>query len=129
MNLENEVTHDGDFRLVEAIGSGVQLTPFEKVFDVHAVALLKPRGLTHEDWVKAAEAALSQQGKPYDNLFDLASDAALSCVELIRLALRAIPGYETRFAAFERDIARSRNLAPQMYYDCEDFEVALEIRK
>jgi len=128
MNAEDEVTSDEDFRIVEAIGLGVEYTPFAKVFDCNSVALLKPRSMSIDDWTAILDKAKSEVGKPYDNLFDLKNDNALSCVELVRTALMADPDYYTSFANFEALIKKRKNLTPQMFYDCEDFEVVYEVR-
>jgi hypothetical protein len=129
LNLENEVNSDADFRLIEATGAGTNYSPFGLVFQVHGVALLKPKSMSAEYWTKVMEKANSELGKPYDSLFDLANDNALSCVELVRTALMAEPDYEINFANFETMIKSDKNLTPQMYYDCSDFEVVYEIRR
>lgn len=128
MNAEDEVKDDSDFRIVEAIGVGVEYTPFDKVFNCNSVAFLKPKSMSIDDWTAILDKAKSEIGKPYDNLFDLKNDNALSCVELVRTALKADPDYDTSFAHFEEMIKKRKNLTPQMFYDCEDFEVVFEIR-
>lgn len=128
MNLEDEVKSDGDFRLVEATGAGVNYSPFDLVFMVHGVALLKPKNMSADYWTVVMDKAMTEVGKPYDTLFDLKNDNALSCVELVRTALMAEPDYETNFANFEAMIAKEKNLTPQMFYDCPDFEVVYEVR-
>lgn len=129
MNLEDEVKTDDDFLLIEAIGKGVVASPFNRVFDVNSTALLKPKNITIEKWTKILDAAKENLGKPYDNLFDLKNDKAMSCVELIRDALQADPDYSKNFAEFERMICESSNLTPEMFYKCPDFEVVYEIRR
>lgn len=128
MNLENEVNADDDFRLIEALGTGVQYSTFSNVFNVHSVALLRPKNMEIEKWTSVLDAARSQLGKSYDTLFDLKSDTAVSCVEMIRSALLADPDYYRNFSNFERMVTSSINLTPQMFYECEDFEVVYEIR-
>ena len=129
MNAEDQVKTDEDFRIVEAIGVGVEYTPFAQVFDVNGVVLLKPKNMTIEDWTLTLDKAKTEVGKPYDNLFDLKNDQALSCVELVRTSLMADPDYATSFANFEALIAKRKNLTPQMFYDCPDFEVVYEVRR
>lgn len=129
MNLEDEVTKLADFRLIEATGSGTHYSPFSKVFDtVDSVALLKPKGIAIEEWSFIMDKVKQQLGKPYDNLFDIANDQALSCVELIRIGLTSLPDYKTRFAHFERTIAKKKNLTPQMYLECTDFEIVWQYK-
>jgi uncharacterized protein YycO len=130
LNLENEVEHDNDFRFIEATGKGVHYSDFHEAFDSQtgSVALLKPKSMSLEHWTEVMDSARTQLGKPYDTLFDLANDRALSCVELVRVALQAEPDYAKNFANFERMITKSRNLTPQMFYDCPDFEVVYEVR-
>jgi hypothetical protein len=141
MNLEDEVTSSKDFRLVkmganltggreliEATGSGTHTTPFEQVFDVHGVVLLKPKCMALEEWTGVLDVAKAQMGKPYDSLFNIADDSALSCVELVRVILQSRPNYAEEFKNFEAMIAKYKNLSPQMYYDCGDFSVVFEAR-
>ena len=130
MNLEDQVNGVEDFRIVEAIGNGVEYTPFYKALDVNSIVLLKPKRLTISNWTAILDKAKSEVGKPYDNLFDLSNDKALSCVELVRTALKAEPDYDKNFPAFEAMIAKAKNqLTPQMFYDCGDFEIAFEIKR
>jgi hypothetical protein len=130
MNLEDEVKSDSDFRLIEATGAGIHYSSFQNVFDPQcgAVALLKPKSMSIEYWTEVMDRAKTELGKPYDTLFDLTNDRALSCVELVRDALRGEPNYETDFADFERMISKSKNLDPHMFYECKDFEVVYEVR-
>lgn len=129
MNTENNVHNDSDFRIVEALQAGVGYTPFDKVFDVNGVVLLKPKHMSIDKWTAVLDKARNAIGIPYDNLFDLKNDKALSCVELIRYALMAEPDYLENFSDFERLIKSRGNLTPQMFYDCNDFEVVYEIRR
>ena len=130
MNVEDTVTDDSDYRFIEAIGTGVRYADFNLAFDAEtsSVALLKPRNMSVEHWTLVLDKVNTQEGKPYDTLFDLANDNALSCVELIRTALRNEPNYEMDFARFENMIASAKNLDPQMFYECEDFEIVWESR-
>ena len=130
MNLEDEVRHDDDFRFVEAVAQGVKFSPFDEVFACTGAALLKPKNITLKAWTELLdEAAETYVGRPYDNLFNLASDSNLSCVELVRDILSKTPDYDKNFAAFEQMIATEKNLTPQMFYDCSDFEVVYEARR
>ena len=131
MNLEDEVRSDADFRLIEATITGVHYSHFFDVFDPQcsSVALLKPKSMSLEHWTSVMDKAMTQLGKPYDTLYDLVSDRSLSCVELIRVALKNEPNYDTDFANFERMISDTKNLTPQMFLECPDFEVVWEIRR
>jgi hypothetical protein len=130
MNLEDTVDNDDDFRLIEAIGTGVTYSPFNRVLDAQcgSVALLKPKSMSLEYWTTVLDRAKTELGKPYDTLFDLSNDQALSCVELVRIALQKEPNYATDFANFEAMITKSKNLDPQMFYECPDFEIVYEFR-
>jgi hypothetical protein len=128
MNLEDEVKSDDDFRLIEATGAGTHYSSFEDVFKVHGVVLLKPKNMTLKKWTAAMDKAKTSLGKPYDSLFDLKNDQRVSCVELVRSALMATEDYETNFANFEAMIKSQKNLTPEMFYNCPDFEIAYEVR-
>jgi hypothetical protein len=84
--------------------------------------------MTLEDWTLAIDKAKTETGKPYDTIFDLANDKALSCVEVIRVALQATPDYAENFAEFEKMIGKTKQLDPQMFLECSDFEVVWEVR-
>ena len=128
MNMEDTVINNIDFKLVEAVGTGVAYTTFDKVFDCNSVAILKSKHMDIKQWTAVLDKARTEVGKPYDTLFDLTKDNALSCVELVRTALMAETDYDTDFANFEALILKYRNLTPQMFYDCGDFEIVYEIR-
>lgn len=129
MNLEDQVKTDDDFLLIEALSTGVQETPFAKVFNVNGAVLLKPKSMTIDKWTSVLDKARTNLGKPYDNLCDLKNDMQVNCVELVRNSLMAEPDYYKNFANFEKMIAKRKNLTPQMFYDCEDFEVVFEVRR
>ena len=114
MNLEDEANKDADFRFIEATGKGTHFSDFKDVFDpqITSVALLKPKSMTLEKWTRAMDKAKT----------------ALSCVELVRFALRAEPTYDEDFKNFEAMIAKYKNLTPQMFFDCPDFEIVWETR-
>ena len=123
MNLEDEVTTDDDFRLMEATGTGVHYSPFDKVFDVQNAVLLKPKKMTIKEWTDLLDRSKEQLGKPYDTLFNIADAKALSCVELVRYILQGEPNYLVDFANFEAMIKKYKELSPQMIFDCGDFDV------
>lgn len=125
MNLEDEVKSDDDFRIIEATTvGGTQYSTFDAAFDeVNAVALIKPHSMTLEEWTACLDRASTFIGVPYDNLFDLKSTNEINCVELIRLALQALPDYETRFANFEKLVSKKKYLTPHMFAECKDFHI------
>lgn len=129
MNLEDEVHDDSDFRLMEATNKhGVAYVDFESAFACDSVALLKPKNMSLSDWTHALDNLKSHHGKKYDTLYNLLDDSKMSCVELTRSALMAVPDYQTKFANFEEMIYKAKNLDPHMFYRCEDFEVVYEVR-
>lgn len=129
MNLEDEVNSDSDFRLIQATRAGVHYASFDEVFATNSVALLSPANMTITSWTAILDKAKTELGKPYDTLYDLANDNALSCVELVRTSLQVDPNYATNFSKFENLISKSRNLAPQMFYNCADFVPKHEVRR
>lgn len=129
MNTEDQVQTDDDFRLMEATNkTGVAFVPFENVFDCDSVALLKPKSMTVEEWTAALERLKTFEGRKYDTLYDLQDEMKMSCVEMVRAALKGQPNYEQDFANFENMIKKAKNLDPHMFYTCPDFEVVWEKR-
>jgi hypothetical protein len=130
MNLEDEVKTDDDFRFIEATGKGTHYSNFDDVFGkVDAVALIKPKHMSIEEWTVALDKAKTYLGIPYDNLFNLKNTLEINCAELIRLALQALPDYETKFASFERLVAKKKKITPDMFVACPDFEVVYYLTK
>lgn len=131
MNVDDgNVRNDNDFRLMEATGTGVHFSTFMQVFDCDSVVFLRPKGYTDHDWQEALDGLLEQEGKKYDNLFDIADDTRVSCVEMCREALMQEDEYYTKFVNLEALITKhGNNLTPQMLYDCGDFEIAFEVRR
>lgn len=130
MNVDDgNIRNDSDFKLMEATGTGVHFSTFMQVFDCDSVCLLRPKGYTDAEWVETLDCLLKQEGKSYDNIFDLADDNYLSCVELVRRALQADDNYKTNFASFEAMINKTNNLVPDMFYACPDFDIVWEVRR
>lgn len=131
MNVDDgKAEIDRDYKFIEATAIGVHFSTFMEIFDCDSVCLLKPKGVTNHEWVAVMDRALSDNGKEYDDLFDLSENKRLSCIELCRDALRALPDYETRFAEFESMIVKHGNkLTPQIVYDCAEFERIFEVRR
>lgn len=130
MNLEDEVKDDDDFRFIEATGAGVHYSDFKEVTtSVNAIALIKPKNMTLKEWTEALDRAKIYLGRPYDNLFDLKNDLEINCAELIRLALEGIPEYSTKFAEFEKLIAKKKTITSDMFANCSDFEIVYRIKR
>jgi hypothetical protein len=130
MNMEDEVHSDSDFKLIEATTKGTKFSTFEQVFSgVDAVALLKPVSMTVKEWTACMDKAKEQLGKPYDNLFNIMNDSEVNCVELVRIALMALPDYNTRFANFEKMISKKKFLTPQMFVECPDFHIYFTVKR
>lgn len=132
MNIEDvQVGTRDDLKLYESIGLGVTSTPFDKVFDVDSVALLKPKKAEGFTWDLVLKEAREDVEKkvPYDGNFNLLDETKMSCVEYVRHCLRQEWGYGYRFKNFERMVKKYKQITPDMYYDCGDFEIVYEIRK
>lgn len=116
-----------DFKFMEATVTGVHYSIFEEVFDCDTVCLLSPKNLTNKQWTIIIDKLVSYEGTPYDDLFQLADETHISCVELVRNSLKkGLLDYDRRFASFEAMIEKEENLLPEMFRDCEDFKVIFE---
>lgn len=129
VDAETEVKDWKAFKFMEATSVGVHYSTFDQVFNCDSVCLLKPKNLSKEEWNKVIEGLLQQDGFQYDDLFDLSDQSHVSCVELVLNALKDDPDYAADFPHLVEMIDNIGNLTPQMYRDCDDFEVALEIRR
>lgn len=118
-----------EIHFMEAINKGVVISHFDDVFDCDAVCVLMPKFFHHADWGPVVAKALDLKGRNYDTVFNLADDSELSCIELVRAALKASPNYEKAFADFEHSIQTYNNLTPQMLYDSTSFAKVWEVRR
>jgi len=90
------------------------------------VCLLSPANMDNKEWSKIIDALVKNKDKPYDDLFQLADDTHISCVELVRDALKADGNYDENFGHLEYMIQKEGNLLPQMFRGCSDFVVVYE---
>lgn len=127
--LGNVEGDDVPFKLVEATAKGVHYSRINEVLNCDSVCILKPRHYSMPELQRMIDFLLDDIGKPYDDLFDLLDDTRMSCVEVWRGALMGLPAYQVRMANFERMIKHEKTLTPQMFYDCPDFEIVMEIRR
>lgn len=114
---------------MEATGKGVHMSSFLEVFDCDYVCLLQPKYVREDHWDEIMAGLATQMGKKYDNYFDIKDDTYVSCVEMVLDSLRFSPLYWDAFPHLEEMITKVGNLTPQMYRDCQDFNVALEIKR
>lgn len=129
MNVEgDDPAINTEYRLIEATGRGVHYSTFMQVFDCDDVCLLKRKNVSLDDWNIAIDAAIAELGLPYDDVFNIDDSSHVSCVEMVRCAMEKIPDYSSKFPVFEQMIKTVKNLTPQMYRDCPDFEILLEIK-
>lgn len=131
VNVEGDRASYGfpDFKFIEAIGKGVQFSEWSKVFDCDSVCILKPKYYTIEEFDAAVGSVYQDIGKKYDERFKVNDDLEMSCVEIARKRMKSLPEYAERMRIFEYMIANEKNLTPQMFRDCPDFEIILEIKK
>lgn len=114
------------FKFVEATSVGVHYSTFDDVFDCDYVCLLSPVRMHNEDWTVTIDALVENNGKPYDDLFDLSDTSRMSCVEVVLSAFRKNFDYSLDFPELEVMIAYEKNLLPEMYRQCGDFKVVFE---
>lgn len=127
VNVEGEPPEP--YKFVEALNAGVKASTFIEVFSCDAVCILKPKYYSLEQLNATVGEAMVNIGKKYDKKFNYQDDAEMSCVEVARARLKSLPNYETEMRVFEHMIKTEKNLTPQMFRDCPDFEVLLEIKR
>ena len=129
INCDNitDPTDIKSFKFIEATSTGVHYSTFDQVFgkDCDYACLLTPKNVDNEEWTRIIDGLLKENGKPYDDLFDLVDQTRSSCVEVVLNALKAAD-YAEDFPHLEELIKEKGNLVPQMYRDCEDFDVSFE---
>lgn len=117
------------FKLVEATSKGVTWSDFKDVFNCDSAVLLKPKYFTDLECNAALANIKDDIGKPYDDLFDFQNDQRLSCVEVWYHALKPLPGSAEKMRSFNGMLETGIKINPQDLYECDDFEVVLEIRR
>lgn len=131
VNVEGERASYGfnDFMFVEAIGKGVVRSTWHEVFNCDSVCILKPRYYSIEEFNATVGSVYADIGKSYDEDFKVFNDQEMSCVEIARERMVDLPGYHEKMRVFEYMIKNEKNLTPEMFRECPDFEVLLEIKK
>lgn len=128
MNVDFIQENDRDkFKFMEATVTGVHHSTFDEIFDCTNYCLLKPRNIHRADLTKSIDELIENDGKPYDDLFDLVDDKRMSCVELVRDALMEISDYDKQFPNLEKLVTQKR-ITPEDFFLCKDFITVL-IRK
>ena len=110
------------FKFVEATAIGVHYSSFDEALDCDYVCLLTPKNVDNEEWTRVIDNLVKSNGRPYDDLFDLADSSHMSCVEVVVDAFKGIEVFED----LDIMIMLEKNLLPQMFKECNDFEVAYE---
>lgn len=124
MNMEYISRGRSELKIFEAVGKGVVKSRFEDVFNCDRVCLLRVKNINQELVSESIKTYLeSLIGRKYDDNFNMNDDKKVSCVELVYWAL-----YKNGFklSALMDMIIKYKNLTPQMYYDCRDFEIVYE---
>lgn len=129
MNTEGDIANNIDFKLVEATNPGTHYSTFMQVFDCDSVVLLKPKGVTIDQWTNVLEKAKTSIGAKYDDLFDLTESEKMSCVELCYVALQQFKNYRELFPNLVKLLEENTDLTPQLLYDCGDLDVVYEARR
>lgn len=124
-----ESTTATNYVFLEAINKGVVFQEYGEIFKCDSVVFLKPRYYTQEEFDATVAEIYSEVGKDYDINFKHDDDKDLSCVEIARQRMKKLPDYEEKMRVFEHMIKYKKNLTPQMFRDCPDFEVILEIKR
>lgn len=118
-----------DFRFMEAISKGVVYSNWFDIFNCEAVCILKPKYYTQEEFDSCVDKIYDDLNKQYDKRLNVHDGANMSCVELARERMIHLPDYAEKMRVFEYMIKSEKNLTPQMFRECPDFEVVLEIKR
>lgn len=114
---------------IEAIGKGVVVSNWFDVFNCDGVCILKPKWYSFEDLEGGEVEVIDELGKKYDTKLDPESEESRACVEIGRELLAHLPDYKNKMRVFEYMIQTKKYLTPDMFRDCPDFEVVLEIKR
>lgn len=118
-----------DFKFIEAVGKGVVRDYWWDTMNVDRVCILKPKYYTQAEFDSCVTEIYDEIGKSYDKNFKYNDPKQRSCVEIARERMIHLPDYFTKMRVFEYMIQNEKNLTPQMFRDCPDFEVVLEIKR
>lgn len=127
VNVESD--EDQVFKFVEAINTGVKFSSFSEVFKCDSVCFLRPKRYTQAEFDATVGVVYAEIGKLYDKKFKYNDPEKRSCVEIARHRMSTLPDYAEKMRIFEFMIQTEKNLVPQMFRDCPDFEVVLEIKR
>lgn len=124
-----EETTATKYLFMEAINKGVWFADFNEVFNCDSIVFLSPIWYTQEEFDATVADVYAEIGKDYDIKFNYDDETNRSCVEIARQRMMTLPGYFEKMRRFEYLIKCEKNLTPQMFRDCPDFQVVLEIKR
>lgn len=129
-DMVSDPSQRSQFKFMQATTVGVGYATFDDIFNnSDYVCLLTPKKIQNDQWSSVIDALIEENGKPYDDLFNLADSTKVSCVECVLDAFKALPDFDKVFGALERMIQHKSNLVPAMYRACPNFEIAYETGK
>lgn len=116
---------DDTFILIESTNSGVHVSSFDEVMACSDICILEIKH-DHEKDIDLINNELQKQlGKKYDNLFDIADESRVSCVEVVYHSLKKFD-FDKDYPNLAKTIAEKNTLTPQMFRDCGDFKILFE---
>ena len=125
-NIFNKRNSDRGY-IIEVIAPGVVINPLEAIAKVDYFSALRPK-LSKEDKLKALFTAFESLGKAYDYNFDIMTDSALFCSELVYKAY--LCSSDKKGLTFDLEPKAGRLLLSpnniirkfDIEFDCEDAE-------
>lgn len=128
-NIDDETKDPFRMRIYESVAVGAKISRFWNVLNVDAVALLRPKHLSAEQWEKvntAIVSAISRKTK-YDIFANEEDHSEVNCVELVVMAiLEAAPDALPGTSAMMK---KTKALTPPMLYESGDFDIVWEVRR
>lgn len=121
---------EDEYEFVEATSLGVNPSSFEYALGkAKKVCILRFKNYQTNVIKLGVEHVRKNIGKGYDFGFNLSDSSKMTCVELVWDLIKTFPDYEEKCKFLKFLIEYEGQLTPQMFRDCPDLEVVLEIKK
>jgi hypothetical protein len=127
LHLEDDLTDNEGFQIVEAVEKGCKISEFWDVLLVDSICLLRPKNYSDDQLEEMINISKKYVGLPYDKKSNMHDHSSVNCVEgqyaaLMSIDMNGLPNLNAWLKS-------TKLITPDMIRDCGDYEIVYETRR